>query len=158
MHKIIDNFLPQEDFEKIKSIIMGGDFPWYFINSISSPRDVENFYFSHAFFNNHQMSCYFNILYPLINKLNIKAIIRAKGNLYTKTDNLIVHDKHRDNDYEHNGALFYFNTNNGFTILEDGSKIESVENRILLFNPQQLHSSTSCTDEKIRVNVIFNYF
>jgi len=38
------------------------------------------------------------------------------------------------------------------------NKVESVENRLLLFDPSETHNSTSCTDEKVRVNINFNYF
>lgn len=54
--------------------------------------------------------------------------------------------------------IFYLNTNDGFTILNGETKINSVENRILLFDPSELHSSTTCTNDKCRVNVNFNYF
>ena len=49
------------------------------------------------------------------------------------------------------------NTCNGFTILDDGTKIDSIENRALLFDPSKLHHSTTCTDEKVRINIILNY-
>ena len=59
--------------------------------------------------------------------------------------------------FPHKGAIFYINTNNGFTVLEDGTEIASVSNRLLLFNPSEPHHSTSCTDVKRRVNINFNY-
>ena len=50
------------------------------------------------------------------------------------------------------------NTNNGFTILEDGEKIETKENRMLLFDASKKHKSTTCTDNIYKCNIIFNYF
>jgi hypothetical protein len=42
--------------------------------------------------------------------------------------------------------------------LKDGTKIDSVENRILFFNPSEEHDSENCTDEKTRINININYF
>ena len=159
MYKVIDNFLPKEEFNNIKNIIMGGSFSWYYNSFVANEEDVDNFYFTHLFFDNLKVnSNHYEILNPILEKLEIKALIRAKGNLYSSTEQLIEHKKHCDYDFEHKGAIFYVNTNNGFTILEDGTKIESVENRVLMFNPNKLHNSTNCTDKQPRVNVNFNYF
>ena len=59
--------------------------------------------------------------------------------------------------FPHKGFLFYVNTNNGFTILEDGTKVESIANRALFFDSSKSHKSTTCTDEDIRVNININY-
>jgi hypothetical protein len=67
-------------------------------------------------------------------------------------------EMHIDYKYKHNGAIFSINTNNGGTILKDGTKIDSVENRILFFNPSEEHDSENCTDEKTRINININYF
>ena len=40
---------------------------------------------------------------------------------------------------------------------EDGTKIESVANRLISFPEEMKHRGTSCTDEKIRVVINFNY-
>ena len=41
---------------------------------------------------------------------------------------------------------------------EDGSKIENVANRILLFDASKPHQTTTCTNDKFRVTINFNYF
>ena len=88
----------------------------------------------------------------------MKALNRMKLNLYPRTDKIEVHEPHIDYDYDHKGCLFSFNTCDGYTKLEDGTKIQSVENRALLFNPSTLHSSTSTTNAKARINININYF
>ena len=55
-------------------------------------------------------------------------------------------------------SIFYMNTNNGYTKFEDGTKIESVANRLVSFPSNMKHKGSSCTDEKIRVVINFNYF
>ena len=99
-----------------------------------------------------------HIFIDILNQLEVKSLIRIKANLYPSTDNIEYQSEHIDYDYEHNGAIFYLNTNDGFTTLEDGTKIEPVENRILLFDPSKPHNSTTCTNDKCRVNVNFNFF
>ena len=54
-------------------------------------------------------------------------------------------------------AIFYINTNNGLTVLEDGTEIKSVANRLLLFNASEPHHSTTTSNENRRVNINFNY-
>ena len=43
------------------------------------------------------------------------------------------------------------------TVLEDGTECESVANRLLLFDATKPHHSTTCTDQKRRVNINVNY-
>ena len=90
--------------------------------------------------------------------LNMKSLIRAKLNLYMRTDKIEEHHPHTDFPFEHKGCVFSFNTCDGYTILNDGTKIESIENRALLFDSSKSHSSTSTTNAKGRFNVNFNYF
>ena len=79
-------------------------------------------------------------------------------NCYPRTSKIVKHASHVDTDYDHKGAIFYWNTNNGKTILEDGTEIDSVANRMLLFNAAEPHQSTSCTDAPARYNMNFNFF
>ena len=55
-------------------------------------------------------------------------------------------------------SIYYLNSNNGYTEFEDGTKIESVANRLVLIDGSQKHCSTNCTDETVRVNIGVNYF
>ena len=48
------------------------------------------------------------------------------------------------------------NTNNGKTILNDEVEIDSIANRLLVFDGDIPHCSTTCTDEKVRLNVNVN--
>ena len=125
-----------------------------------NPHYIDIHQFTHNFYSGCQtMSSHFNnMIMPLLNKFpRVKSLIRVKGNLYPKTDILYHHNDHIDMDFDHKGAIYYVNSNNGFTVIGD-QKIESVANRMLFFNPQVLHHSTTCTNEYARVNINFNYF
>ena len=42
-------------------------------------------------------------------------------------------------------------------MFKDGTKVESVENRIVIFDGSELHCGVSCTDEKARFVLNINY-
>jgi hypothetical protein len=116
-------------------------------------------YFTHNFMaDGFVNSQYIKIIAPIINKIDAKAIKRIKANLYPGSKELVVHDRHFDYEWPHKGLVFYVNTNDGFTIFDNGTKIESIANRILFFDPSIPHSSTNCTDKSARININFNYF
>ena len=64
---------------------------------------------------------------------------------------------HRDYETKHKGVLYSLNTCDGYTIFEDGTKVKSVANRALLFDPSIPHCSTTCTNAWYRSNIILNY-
>lgn len=164
MHKIVDNFLSEEDFSNIKSIMTQNFFPWYTVcdYGVSEQNSDDDMYFTHNFYSNYSFNSEFSkIILPILEKVSPKSLIRIKGNLYPGTKNFIYHNYHTDYNFDHKAFIFYINSNNGKTILYDDKKpieIDSIENRILFFNPQILHRSTNCTDEKYRVNINCNYF
>lgn len=158
-YKVIDNFLPQEEFEKIRDVFLGRNISWFYEDAVVHDGVIkDDFYLVHMVYDHTITSDYYQLLEPIIKKIDAKAIMRVKANMYPKTDVIHHHDKHTDLPYEHKGAIYYINTNNGLTVLDDGTEIESVENRILLFDASKEHNSTTCSDKKVRVNINFNYF
>ena len=160
-YEVIDNYLPREEFEKIRDVMMSADFPWFYSSYVTySDENVDSaLYFTHSFYKDGFInSSFFELLLPLTSKLNAKAMIRIKGNLYPNIGKTMENLRHKDYNFEHKGAIYYINTNNGPTVLEDGTKIDAVENRILFFEASKEHNSTYCTDQKTRVNININYF
>ena len=166
MYEIIDNFISKEEHQLIHDTMIGDDgyFPWFYNNYVVAVSDrikKNNFQFTHTFYTNYTItSNYFNLLLPIINKLNIKAIERIKANLNPNTKNKIMYDWHTDVDSDEKKsktAIYYINTNNGVTILSDKTEINSVANRLLIFNQNVLHTGTTCTDQKIRSLINFNF-
>ena len=155
-----DNFLDQIDFENLKNLVLGEAFPWYFKDYVAHTGKHEvHFFWSHMFYiESKAISPFVKLLDPLFKKLETKALIRARANLYSNQGKIIEHEKHTDFPFKHKGALFSLNTCDGFTVLEDGTKIQSVANQILLFDASQPHHSSTCTDAKIRCNININYF
>ena len=54
-------------------------------------------------------------------------------------------------------AVLYMNTCNGWTQFKKGGKVKSVANRMVIFDNNLLHAGVTCTDEKRRIVVNFNY-
>jgi hypothetical protein len=162
MYEIIDNFLNQDNFLQVKNSILNPEFSWNLTPWVSNLEEnlktTSSYYFTHVFYSGLYVDPQSHIFVDILNKLEVKSLIRIKANLYPSTDNIEYQSAHIDYDYSHKGAIFYLNTNDGLTTLEDGTKIESVENRILLFDPSKIHNSTTCTNDKCRVNININYF
>ena len=154
--KVIDNFLPKDNFLDIKTILESNSFTWFFQNTVSGKDN--DYYFIHHLYNHDTISSnYFYLIKPIIDKFKMKSLIRIKCNMYPSTQKAQKHPTHRDYDFKHFGAIYYVNSNNGYTSINK-DKIESIENRILLFDPSVEHNSVTCTDEKVRLNINFNYF
>lgn len=160
-YQIIDNFLPNALSEKIRQTLTSNEFPWYYQNSVAynSQKDTE-FYFNHLFYDAYYIRSNFwnDVAYPIVEKINPKSLIRVKANLYPNLNQWVENENHVDYTFECLGAIYYVNTNNGYTILEDKIKIESIQNRLVIFDASKSHRSTHCTDAKCRVNINFNYF
>jgi len=106
---------------------------------------------------NEIKSDFYNVLDPLIKKINPSYIYRVKVNLGTRTSVPVVGGMHSDTEFNNTTAIFYLNNNNGYTIFEDGSKVDSVENRLVVFDSNIMHSGVSQTDSKIRCVINLNY-
>lgn len=161
-HKIIDNFLEHQDFLEIKNIFEAENVPWYHSRIVIDTTD-DNFQFVHNLYSNHQfLHSGINYLTKIINKIQPVSIFRIKVNLRPRTDIIREDYFHLDrldlveDNIPYTIGIFYLNTNNGCTILENGIRIKSVENRMLLMSGDTKHSGTSATDcNKMVIN--FNF-
>lgn len=168
-YKIIDNFLDKKDFNVLQELMMSNKFAWYFQPSITYFKDdlrtnqnsKYKGYFCHVMYDSNEVFTTqegWKTLQPLLNKLNIKALIRIKVNLFNRTPKIIKHELHTDYEYKQKGCVFHINTNDGATILEDGTKIESVANRAVILDTTKPHASTTTSNQDRRININLNYF
>ena len=173
-YAVFDNFLPPIEFAELKECLSNTrgnpTFPWYFEKSITGPCPNENpeaFYFVNLLFDIRDIKNEWNSSVPnltpftyILKKLNIMSLMRIKVNMYMKTylPTVEIHAPHIDYNVDHIGALFFLTTCNAPTMLEDGTPIESKENRMLFFNASRPHSSGAPTDVLYRQTINFNYF
>ena len=158
--EIKDNFLDKETFNNIQSLMMHNDFDWYYSPVITDEKlNRKEFQFNHIFYVKGSPKKSYSVVDPIIKKINPFCLVRIKANLLTITNEIIQYDFHKDFDKQNlTTAIFYVNTCNGYTLFKDGTKIESVANRLVSFDSSLEHTGTSCTDENIRVVINLNYF
>ena len=149
---------------------------WYLIHMVysktASPKsflmdavdfqEVESFNFYDApLADQSQSEIYKNICDMFIPRFtqvaNFRSMIRIKINAYPYTNIVKEHKDHIDSDFKHTGAVFSLNTCDGFTKFSDGTKVESVANRIVFFDASKFHHSTTTSNAKLRYNINFNF-
>jgi len=155
-YEIIDNFLPADQFKILQDFIFGMDIDWTFLDGVASPGDGY-YQFVHVFYTNYRpQTRFFEVLTPIIQKINPTSIVRIKANLLIRTPEIVQHPFHTDVD-DCVTAIYYVNSNNGKTIFKNGTEVESVENRLLVFDSNEMHTGTTCTDALRRSVINFNY-
>jgi hypothetical protein len=168
---VIDNFLPEEQFEQISSFIVNtrnsssnlSFFPQDTVASYNEDTPLWSWYATHMFYNEFRpfSSYYDNIgqtFWPLFTELNIlRAVIRVKANMFPYTSEVKTHPWHKDFNFDNYGAVFSLNTCDGFTLFKDGMKVDSVANRIVFFNAQDEHCSSTTSNQYARFNINFNF-
>ena len=161
--KVIDNFLSSYQFKIVESAMMSPDFPWYFTDGITTIPEPQRYQFIHGFYSSpfippyiHIKSDRFFLLDLILQKLDVKKLTRIKANLNPRTLFNIKSGYHYD--YKDiMTAVYYINTNNGWTQFKKGGKVKSVANRMVIFDSNLEHQGVTCTDEKRRVVINFNY-
>jgi hypothetical protein len=158
MIQIIDNFLPEEEFKSIQSFMMGGEFNWFYKDGMTY-NDDGLFYMVHMFYQPDvgSNSEHLNMWNTFMNKVEAKKCMRIKANLTFKTPTIEPRPLHYDFSVGKT-AVFYINTNNGYTEFESGVRVKSVANRVCIFDSNLQHRGTTHTeDDHQRIVVNFNY-
>jgi len=160
--KVIDNFLPSYSFKQIQNVLLGDKKLNWFYNDFKVIEGDGHYQFTHDFFNIHSggvLSPSYTLCDMVQFKLGVRRLDRIKANLTPRTFFHRHSDWHVDvaDHREGKTAIFYMNTNNGWTKFKKGGKIKSVENRIVIFDSNLEHAGVTCTDEKRRVVMNFNY-
>jgi len=164
-HKVIDNFLDKEIFNKFKIDIFDKRIPWYYRERqvLNNEHEDDIGYYTLNFFSYLKsdftnFNPYLDLIYE---KLKCKSLLESRANSVlkiTKKNKLFFHT-----DYEYKDcktAIFYMNTNNGGTVLNKNKllRINSVENRMLIFDCKIKHAAEIQTDVKRRIVININYF
>jgi hypothetical protein len=155
--QIIDNFLSDSEFDEVFSMIANTEFPWYFGMVVSGVSGSKYSQFTHCFYNYDQPTHYYPKLRFFREKLKVKSLVRIKANLNPRTQTLEEHNYHIDYS-DMKTAILYLNTCDGYTKFKTGEKVDSVKNRIVIFDSNLEHTGTSCTDQYGRLVINFNYF
>ena len=120
--------------------------------------------FSHIFLWAEERSQYLPLLEPLLARIDPIVFYRIQANLTQGQRKKMRSDFHIDCPLPLKKttplitSIFYMNTTNGPTILEDGTEIECRANRLVSFPFGTYHSGVLCTNQPYRFVINFNYF
>ena len=159
--RIIDNFLKEDDFIRIQSLMLSDKFTWNFSIVDERSYDIDDYHFSHVF---NPEDNFFGLTIPFIDKIqehsDVRKIIKIKANLQPRTNKNIIQSFHTDFpvDWKNKTAVYYLNTCNGYTLFADETKVESIANRFVMFDGHLEHTGVTCTDEPARFVINFNWY
>ena len=185
--RIYDNCLPSDDFILIKEQLLGPHFAWNYNSKVVSKKytgtipvindyadeDDDMYQFTHLLYLAKGPGPYapnrIDECESILNVLNARGWLKIKANLGTKDPVHMSGGWHHDMHWPEEGdtripyddtltAILYMNTNNGYTLLETGYKVESVENRLVIFPNNVLHTGVSQTDTNTRVLINFDFW
>ena len=174
---ICKNTIEREDLQftfvsNVENVGSGSDdyWSWYLIHMVySKTASPKSFLMDVAGFQEVESSplaepqseIYTNICDKFVPRFkqvaNFRNLIRIKINAYPYTNIVKEHKDHIDSDFKHTGAVFSLNTCDGFTKFSDGTKVESVANRIVFFDASKFHHSSTTSNAKLRYNINFNF-
>ena len=159
--KIYKNLLSEIESKQIEELLCSSNFPWY-LNKIFHDEDISpkiNLQMTHSFYQNDMFNSQFKEIVELVkDKINWFSLVRVKANLLFRTDNIIEHGMHCDYIAKNlKTAIYYVNTNNGYTKFKSGKKINSERNKFIEFNSREEHTGSTCTDNDTRIVINFNY-
>ena len=164
--QVYDNFLSKNELNEINSSLFSDKsvFNWYFSRSKMRDgvkEDGITQFIHFLYVDNQIVSDFFGLFSNTIfNKLNILSFIRVKLNLQIRDSIIRKSQLHRDVEVisqEQKTGIFYLNSNDGYTFFENGEKIKSVENRMVIFPSSLYHAGTTHTDAQYRCVVNMNW-
>ena len=152
------------DLQTLHDTMMSEKFPWFYHPHLASVKDSSYFY--HPFYWSHNIqSDYFNLVAPLIEYLKPIAIINIRANLVINKGKEIKSswhvDQYNDLKLQHKTAIFYVNSNNGYTEFQIGRKrkvVKSKSNHIVMFDSAIKHRAVSQTNSDRRIVINLNYY
>ena len=168
MIEVIDNFVDEDQWTHLTTLLTNRNVRWSYSivledHQLLCDKKYNHQYVHHIYNDKKVYSNYYGNITPILEKLDVKTLHRCKVNAISRENEIVVHGFHTDTpitkDVESmKSSILYLNTNNGFTVFEDGTKIESVANRMVTFPVHYKHSGTTCTDIDRRVAINFCYF
>ena len=169
--EVIENFLKDADFQELRKFFLSPRSQWRFIDFVVSKEQdnqKKDGYFVHSFRDLHPntfedrfpISPNINVLEKIIGeikkKVKFKQILRIRSSLYPRREHQEPDAFHVDYKFNHKVCIFYINSNNGYTLFKSGEKVDSVANRLLIFDGLKEHCTVVQTDVSARYIINFN--
>ena len=159
MITVIDNYITDKDFEHIRDWAFSHEVEWRRSPGVADDDDTHLGYFYHQLYNDQEPKSRWlheGMVAPLIQRAKMAVCLRIKMNLYPSTETIQYHAPHKDLPFPHQAAVYCLNTCDGGTTIGT-TRIDSVANRMIIFNGNEDHFSSTCTDQPVRMNINFNW-
>mgnify|MGYP001165282724 CR=1 FL=1 len=183
--KVYNNFLDQSDYDRLYENLYIQDFPWYYVSTQSYPEDTGDIFDTHLTHVVYEKalehsSNFREIFDSLVEKTTHcvygaflpDRILRVKCNLLLAQHEQTMSAWHTDYSADDialpyfnspltqgkgTTAIYYLNTNNGYTEFKEDGKISSEENKLIIFDTKKEHRAVRQTDTKSRIVVNINF-
>ena len=158
-----DNFLAKGDWTQLDNLVHN-NMPWYLQKEQVIDAD-DGRWFSHIIYDEDvpKSDLYNPVIKIFKDYLKYVTLCRVNINLLLRQETPSVSDFHTDCEWDFEDeekittAIFYLNTNNGATEFEDGNRIDSVKNRLIVFPANASHRAIGQTDAPKRIVFNFNF-
>ena len=158
MIKTIDDALDDVQFQKIQAAFLGDACPWFFSHGVTHQDDGHTQFVHGVYTGGEPTSNLWPLMRPVLQVLGAASAMSIKANLVVRTPTTIKHTMHNDNPLKDAyTAVYYINTNDGYTYFENGERVGSVAHRVVIFPSTMKHGGSSCTDQPCRIVVNLNY-
>ena len=160
LHKVIDNYLPEEVHKRMYDYCVYSAKPmWSFMPTQTSVDDDKPQFVIQIQNDLGGLTDPHNVWIPILDELQSLGFLRIKLNCTLNTQDPEPSQYHTDFPGDSHTAIYYINTNNGYTQFEhDGSQVNSIANRIVMFPSNLKHRGVSTTDTPFRMVMNLNYY
>ena len=164
--EVKDNFLSNKHLIQLNELIDSYSFPWFFQKEQVDGKD-DGYWFSHILYDpNLEKSTFFYPVFNIFNSyLKYSFLCRCIVNLIPRQETPSISAFHPDfqddvlqpDEDKITTAIFYLNTNNGYTEFKGRDRIDCVENRLVMFPAKTFHRAVGQTDVIQRIVLNFNF-
>ena len=158
----IKNVLSQKEHTEIHKKLTEPNFPWYMEKEATNLDKL--LFFTHGFYRDFTInSNFYSLVLPILKILDPVSLVTIRANLNYNRGYKLYSGFHEDRyqnkkNLEYKTAIYYVNTNNGYTELKDKTKIKSIANSMVIFPANTTHRICTQTDTEYRILINFNYF
>lgn len=163
--KVVDNLLEPKVFNELQSFVMSSEVTWRYASGSVYQNDGDIQFFHPLYMAPSRSDQFDKICMPIMQKLEgFITLLRAKMNMSLRKDEVSKKGMHIDVENAKQyydvmkTSIFYFNTTNGPTYFEDGTKVDCVENRLITFPMGTMHCGSYASDADRRIVLNLNWF
>ena len=167
--KIIDDYLPEDQYTQLRDYFLGPECYWYFCGNYGGGYPQMEHVFHNElvgpqrYAHTNTVIDATNVLAPILETFNYACLVRIRAilNWRTDTNTMTQRDWHVDVPFDCTTAIYYLHDSDGKTLFKDGDneplECETKANRLVKFPSQYYHSVTPFTTPYSRSVINFNY-